>query len=92
MFLGFVWIKILNDFSNIFGWKCNCRSVFVSNAINISRKRAIIRKKGALFRKENIKKLRFFLKISYETIFVKQWGIIGILLFKKIFNKNQYTL
>ena len=67
--------------------------MFVSNTINISRKWAIIRKKEALFRKENIKKLRFFLKISYETIFVKQWGIIGIfLLFKKIFNKNHYTI
>ena len=65
---GFVWIKILNDFYNIFGWKCNYGSAFVSNIVNISRKRAIIKKNGAFFRKENIEKLGFFLKISYEII------------------------
>ena len=50
---------------------------FVSNIIDISRKRAIIRNPGALFGKEKIEKLGFFLKISYRTIFVKQWGCIN---------------
>ena len=68
--------------------------MFVRSIVKISRKRAIIRNNGALFRKENIKKLGFFLKISYETIFIKiSGGIIGIfLLFKKKINRDQYTL
>ena len=45
---------------------------FLSNIVNISRKRAIIRNIGAYFREENIEKFGFFLKIVYETIFVKQ--------------------
>ena len=69
--MGFVSIKILNDFSSISGWKYVTVDRFVSNIVNISRKRAIITNKGALFRKENIEKLGFFKKISYETIFVK---------------------
>ena len=47
--------------------------MLVNNIVDISRKRAIIRNKGALFNREKIEKLGFFLKISYETIFVKQW-------------------
>ena len=56
-------------------------------SVDISRKSAIIRNKEALFRKEKIEKLGFFHKISYKTVFIKQW--VGILvLFKKAFNKE----
>ena len=90
--MGFLWIKILNDFSNIFGWKCNCRQTFVSNIVNISRKRAIITNKGDCL-ENKILKLRFFLKISYQSVCKISGGITGIfLLFKKIFNRDQYTL
>ena len=54
--------------------------------------RAIIKHRGVLFGKERNEKFGFFRKISYETIFVKR-GIAGIfLLFKTIFNRDQYTL
>ena len=46
---------------------------FVSNIVDISRKRAIIRNMAALFRKEDIEKLGFFLEIGYKPIFEKQW-------------------
>ena len=42
--------------------------MFLSNIVNISRKGAIIRNKGAFFREENIE------KFGFETIFVKQYG------------------
>ena len=66
---------------------------FFSNIVKISRKRAIIRNNGALFRKENIKSWTFSLKSVMKLFSQNSGDITGIsLFFKKIFNRDQYTL
>ena len=70
--------------------------MFVSNIVNISRKTAIIRNKGALFRKENIKKLGFSLKSVMKQFLRNSVGIIGILKFSIetniLYNISGYSL
>ena len=91
MTMSFIWIKIFYDFRNVIFSKRDPRKTVICSFKRISRKFASIADYSALFSKEIVKDLCIPYKICNVIIITYWWNGSYFLLFKNVFNIDQYA-